>query len=160
MPASRQQDHTTSPSADSAFVSCATSVHRIPHPTFSDDRPNAPLGGCETGELLKVICPSSQAKCLRQNGTTGKSVDCLRTSSINIFSCPGRGAARSAAPQIRDPRRLAPDQQRNTIARRACGVAQHPGSAAARGKGPPHPFGAISGCTISWKTCIASHRAA
>src|SRR5579872_2020149 len=44
-----------------------------PAPNVRDDRPNAPLGGCETGGLLKVICPTSQVKCLRQNGTTGKS---------------------------------------------------------------------------------------
>jgi hypothetical protein len=34
MPASRHQDHTTSPSATGALVSCANRVHRIPHPTF------------------------------------------------------------------------------------------------------------------------------
>jgi hypothetical protein len=33
-PASGRQDHTTSPSARSAFVFCAARVHRIPHPTF------------------------------------------------------------------------------------------------------------------------------
>jgi hypothetical protein len=32
--ASRYQDHTTSPSATSAFVSCARRVHRIPRPTL------------------------------------------------------------------------------------------------------------------------------
>src|SRR5579871_90800 len=32
-PASGRQDHTTSPSATCAFVSCAARVHRIPHPT-------------------------------------------------------------------------------------------------------------------------------
>ena len=36
--ASGCQAHTTSPSAFSAFVLCATSVHRIPRPTFCDDR--------------------------------------------------------------------------------------------------------------------------
>ena len=34
MPASRHQDHTTSPSASSALVRRAQSVHRIPRPTF------------------------------------------------------------------------------------------------------------------------------
>jgi hypothetical protein len=34
MPASRHQDHTTSPSAFGAFVVCTARVHRIPLPTF------------------------------------------------------------------------------------------------------------------------------
>jgi hypothetical protein len=34
MPASRHQDHTTSPSAIRTFVSCAARVHRIPRSTF------------------------------------------------------------------------------------------------------------------------------
>ena len=34
MPASRHQDHTTSPSATGALVFRAHRVHRIPHPTF------------------------------------------------------------------------------------------------------------------------------
>src|SRR5579872_1639944 len=37
-------------------------VHRIPRPTFSDDRPNAPLYRGGTRGLLKVICPTSQEK--------------------------------------------------------------------------------------------------
>jgi hypothetical protein len=36
--ASRYQNHTTSPSATGAFVSCACCVHRIFRPTFCDDR--------------------------------------------------------------------------------------------------------------------------
>ena len=38
IPASGYQDATTSPSATRAFVSCACCVHRIPCPTFCDDR--------------------------------------------------------------------------------------------------------------------------
>src|SRR5215208_5735597 len=44
-PASRRQDHTTSPSASAPFVSGAISVHRIP-PRVRDDR-DTPL--CEAG---------------------------------------------------------------------------------------------------------------
>jgi hypothetical protein len=33
-PASRRQDHTTSPSASMRFVSRTSSVHRSPHPTL------------------------------------------------------------------------------------------------------------------------------
>ena len=40
-PASRRQDHTTSPSASAPFVTCAARVHRIP-PRVRDVR-NAPL---------------------------------------------------------------------------------------------------------------------
>jgi hypothetical protein len=38
IPASRNQDHTASPSAVNAFVPCVTRVHRIPRPTCRDDR--------------------------------------------------------------------------------------------------------------------------
>jgi hypothetical protein len=46
-PASGRQDHTTSPSAASAFVKGATRVHRIP-PRVRDDR-EPPLWWDETG---------------------------------------------------------------------------------------------------------------
>src|SRR6202161_2952786 len=38
MPASRHQNHTTSPSAALSFVFRHCCVHRIPRPTFCDDR--------------------------------------------------------------------------------------------------------------------------
>jgi hypothetical protein len=49
-PASGRQDHTTSPSATSAFVFCAIRVHRIPHPTFVTiaKRPSCEGGTRET----------------------------------------------------------------------------------------------------------------
>jgi hypothetical protein len=52
-PASGCQDHTTSPSASSAFVKGAIRVHRIP-PRVRDDR-DTPLEWDETGRVVKVI---------------------------------------------------------------------------------------------------------
>src|SRR6266478_5146893 len=46
-PASRRQNHTTSPSASAPFVTCAARVHRIP-PRVRDVR-NAPLVGQDGG---------------------------------------------------------------------------------------------------------------
>jgi hypothetical protein len=43
MPASRHQNHTTSPSASECVRQCTTCVHRIP-PRVRDDR-DTPLGG-------------------------------------------------------------------------------------------------------------------
>ena len=50
-PASRRQDHTTSPSASVLFVSSTTSVHRIP-PRVRDDR-EPPLIGTRRCGLVK-----------------------------------------------------------------------------------------------------------
>jgi len=50
-PASRRQDHTTSPSASARFVKRATSVHRIPS-RVRDDR-DTPLWWDETTTLMK-----------------------------------------------------------------------------------------------------------
>jgi hypothetical protein len=49
-PASGRQDHTISPSTSYTFVLSCRSVHRIPRPTFCDDR-ETPLeeeAGCES----------------------------------------------------------------------------------------------------------------
>jgi hypothetical protein len=50
-PASRRQDHTTSPSASALFVNSAARVHRIP-PRVRDDR-DTPLEWDETAGLMK-----------------------------------------------------------------------------------------------------------
>ena len=64
-----------------AFVSCITRVHRIPRPTLVTIR-EAPLFiGHGTREEVPVICPSSQATCLRQVGTPGKSPGARKTLS-------------------------------------------------------------------------------
>jgi hypothetical protein len=59
-PASRRQDHTTSPSASARFVKRAACVHRIP-PRVRDDR-DTPLVGAGRGELVEMICPTGKAK--------------------------------------------------------------------------------------------------
>ena len=58
-PASRRQDHTTSPSALALFVSSAISVHRIP-PRVRDDR-DTPLWWDETVRTTVVICRGAEA---------------------------------------------------------------------------------------------------
>src|SRR5215208_7682059 len=52
-PASRRQDHTTSPSASAPFVSGAISVHRIP-PRVRDDR-DTPLRVGRDGGTTELI---------------------------------------------------------------------------------------------------------
>ena len=52
-PASRRQDHTTSPSASGALVFCTIRVHRIP-PRVHDDR-DTPLEWDETERIARVI---------------------------------------------------------------------------------------------------------
>jgi hypothetical protein len=59
-PASRRQDHTTSPSASSALVRSTIRVHRIP-PHVRDDR-ETPLQGGGTGESILLFLPRRQSK--------------------------------------------------------------------------------------------------
>jgi hypothetical protein len=61
MPASRHQDHTTSPSASNAFVfrAKASIASRVQRFVTIAKRPSC---GRETSENLPVICPTSQAK--------------------------------------------------------------------------------------------------
>ena len=56
------------------------------------------------GEML-LICPTSQANCLRRINATGKSLGVreIVSSEQQVLSRPGCGAARSAAPLSRDP---------------------------------------------------------
>jgi hypothetical protein len=58
-PASRRQDHTTSPSAKAPFVNGTISVRRIP-PRVRDDR-DTPLVGRDGGSS-EVICVRREAK--------------------------------------------------------------------------------------------------
>src|SRR3981189_1929078 len=62
MPASRHQDHTTSPSAVSALVSSTACVHRIP--TRADDVGQRASVGQDT-RLLELICPTGKAEYFR-----------------------------------------------------------------------------------------------
>jgi hypothetical protein len=62
-PASGRQDHTTSPSALQVRSSCAPkSVHRIPHPTFVTIAIRPLDSEAGRREVLKMICPTSEAK--------------------------------------------------------------------------------------------------
>src|SRR6266436_9033376 len=70
-PASRRQNHTTSPSASGALVSSTVGVHRIP-PRVRDDR-DTPLGWDETKRIIKVICLFGKSEYFCKRGWTGKS---------------------------------------------------------------------------------------
>ena len=59
-PAPRRQDHTTSPYASCALVSCTIRVHRIP-PRVRDDR-EPPLVTGETRGVKSLICPTARAE--------------------------------------------------------------------------------------------------
>jgi hypothetical protein len=61
MPASRHQDHTTSPSANTSLV--LQRIQRPSHPALHvRDDAYAPPDECRTGEKLDVICPTAKAK--------------------------------------------------------------------------------------------------
>jgi len=62
IPASGDQDHTTSPSALVAFVLRAICVHRIPRPTSVTIARRPLLWSAGRGELVKMICPTGIAK--------------------------------------------------------------------------------------------------
>jgi hypothetical protein len=86
-PASRRQDHTTSPSAISAFVKGAASVHRIPS-RVRDDR-ETPLVGRDA-RILPLIWGRDQHRRLRQINTTGKSrVGAVSAASTGKFGVIG-----------------------------------------------------------------------
>jgi len=67
-PASRRQNHTTSPSASSALVSSTVCVHRIP-PRVRDDR-DTPLEWDETMRVTKVICLFGKSEYFFKRGWT------------------------------------------------------------------------------------------
>src|SRR4030088_2125731 len=69
MPASRHQDHTTSPSAVSALVSSTACVHRIP-PRVDDvgQRPSVR----QNTRLLELICPTGKAEYFCAQDWTGR----------------------------------------------------------------------------------------
>jgi hypothetical protein len=88
MPASRHQDHTTSPSA---FIIARQSMRQRPShpaPNVRDDREAPSLEGRGTREEVPVICPTSQAIGLRQINATGKSGPAGKTVSI-VFVITG-----------------------------------------------------------------------
>ena len=69
-PASRRQDHTTSPSASVPFVIGTSSVHRIP-PRVRDDR-EPPLRWDETAEISEVIWGQVEADYFSGEDWTGQ----------------------------------------------------------------------------------------
>jgi hypothetical protein len=80
-PASRRQDHTTSPSAVSALVRSAACVHRIP-PRVRDDR-DTPLMRDETAENMDLIWVRHEQKYFCKWLWTGRSTNCLTGKSVD-----------------------------------------------------------------------------
>ena len=102
-PASRRQDHTTSPSASQApLVKCAARVHRIP-PRVRDDR-DTPLVWDETAEVIEVIWVRMESEYFCKWGWTGGANHVER---LNKLPRPRVG-----------PRRIRPDPETSAIARR------------------------------------------
>ena len=88
-PASRRQDHTTSPSASARFVKHAARVHRIPL-RVRDDR-DTPLLGNETAGVVELIWVNRKAKYFCKEGWTANSLIC--PSGANQWSSVTPGAA-------------------------------------------------------------------
>jgi len=101
-PASRRQDHTTSPSASGALVCCAVRVHRIP-PHVRDDR-ETPLSSGGTARVLKLILAGREAEYFSQKGWTAFSKNNLTGKSVGSFHL----APRAGRGEVRSPPRLAP----------------------------------------------------
>jgi hypothetical protein len=78
MPASRHQDHTTSPSAVSALVSSTACVHRIPPRV--DDVGQRPSVGQDT-RLVELICPTGKAEYFCAQIWTGR-IALIRLSNL------------------------------------------------------------------------------
>jgi hypothetical protein len=69
IPASRNQDHTASPSEEHAFVRRTRRVHRIPRSTFVTTR-NAPPDERGTANALLLFPPNEKAKYFLQENWT------------------------------------------------------------------------------------------
>ena len=93
MPASRHQDHTTSPSASAPFVNGAISVHRIP--TRVDDVGQRPSVG-QDGQLVELICPTGKAEYFCAQDWTGR-IALIRFNNL-AFGRNGPGAAQTRSP--------------------------------------------------------------
>src|SRR5579872_2469884 len=94
--ASGYQAHTTSPSALAPFVNASPKRPSHPAPNVRDGR-DAPLSGAGWREQVQVICPTPQAKCLRHNGTTGKSVVKCKILSSDKQLLPPSASLRGAS---------------------------------------------------------------
>ena len=101
MPASRHQDHTTSPSASMRFVLAHRERPSHPAPNVRDDRDTPLLVGCGLGLASRDDLPVGESdKFLRAGLDSRLSVDriceigvLVKSSWPGDFSCPGRGAA-------------------------------------------------------------------
>jgi hypothetical protein len=99
-PASRRQDHTTSPSAESIARHCALPASTASRPASVTLR-NAPLWGGTAGVVM-MICPTGRAKYFRKRDWTGVFQNCPTGKSPGP-NPPARRAQCGPAP--RDDRR-------------------------------------------------------
>src|SRR3981189_507900 len=93
MPASRHQDHTTSPSAVSALVSSTACGHRIPPRV--DDVGQRPSVGQNT-RLVELICPTGKAEYFCAQDWTGR-IALMRLSNL-AFRRDGPQAGQTRSP--------------------------------------------------------------
>jgi hypothetical protein len=94
-PASRRQDHTTSPSASAPFVNQSCRVHRIP-PRVRDDR-DTPLMWGRTARDIEVIWVRRERKYFCNQGWTGQ-ITLIRfdKSAVSRISTIGQARAFSS----------------------------------------------------------------
>ena len=116
-PASRRQDHTTSPSASGALVFCTLRVHCIP-PRVRDDR-DTPLEWDETMRIIKVILLLRKIRIFLQKGLDRQiSLTTLpvhptrgayRDRHGRGVGCGGRGGCAGRARRMRTVKSCGPD---------------------------------------------------
>src|SRR3981189_1659927 len=93
MPASRHQDHTTSPSASAPFVNGASRVHRIP--SRVDDVGQRPSVGQDT-RLVELICPTRKAEYFCAQAWPGR-IALIRFNNL-AFTRNGPQAVKTCSP--------------------------------------------------------------
>ena len=94
MPASRHQDHTTSPSATGAVRPATPTRPSHPAPNVRDDRPNAPLTSTGWRGLLEMICPTGERNIFSRRACASAQI--IRGKlTIRGHPCPVRGWKRS-----------------------------------------------------------------
>jgi hypothetical protein len=122
MPASRHQDHTTSPSAVGALVLSIARVHRIP--TRVDDVAQRPSVGQDT-RLVELICPTGKAEYFCEQDWTGRIA--LICFSNLAFTRNGPQGVKTCSPDgaKRNPGRRS-DRWINPSPKRKCGEAASP----------------------------------
>jgi hypothetical protein len=148
-PASRRQDHTTSPSASSAVRPQAPSASTASRPA-SVTIASRPSCGTGRGESIKLFLPNGEAKNFAKQDWTGKSLICPSGKSVGLF-IPDQPRHSGAMPT--GPRKARPDDRlrielRCAIAHRRisrfrvqpCGPPRNDGCSSIRAWPRPYPY--------------------